>query len=149
MLAVMLLLFTPSCVSAQPVPIRQPMVRHIEIDSVWIDFFAEYRELLPTERVLCLYGSVRNDTAFLNFIRPARMRTRSVTGASYDSCPSNNSPSWTANYLGTWHNHKVPGWTGDLCQFSPVDDRSFTHDKESVLELLSCEGRLMARSKFR
>lgn len=124
------------------------LVNRIQMDSAYADFFAEYRDILPSERVLCVYGVVRNDTAWVNFIKPAKMRQRSQTYASYDSCPRSANGA-TAQYLGTWHNHKVDGRTDDLCRFSDVDDASFMAEKTNVIELLSCEGRLMARSKNR
>jgi hypothetical protein len=125
------------------------IINRVEMDSAYADFFAEYREILPAERVLCVYGAIRNDTAFVNFIKPAKMRHRSPTSASFDSCPRSAREAVTAQYLGTWHNHKVEGRTDDLCRFSDVDDRSFMEEKTNVIELLSCEGKLMARSKNR
>jgi hypothetical protein len=121
------------------------MVRHFEIDSVFADMFTEYREILPTERVMCLYGGLRGDTAFLNYIRPAQMRSRSRTNASYETCPLIS----TAKYLGTWHNHKLPDVEASLCEFSPTDDHSFRVDANAVVELMSCKGKLMARSKYK
>jgi hypothetical protein len=123
------------------------LVKHLQIDSAFTDFLTEYREILPTERVLCLYGAVRNDTAWINFLKPATMRERSQYRAVYDDCPK--SPIPFAMFLGTWHNHKVDGRTDDLCRFSDTDDKSFMEDPKNLIELLSCRGKLMARSKFK
>jgi hypothetical protein len=126
------------------------MVRHIEIDSAMADFFGEMRDQQKAERVLCLYGAVRNDTAWLNFVKPAKMRTRTETRASYDNCPMPKSFSATAQYLGVWHGHNLPYVTwDDLCRLGDVDDISFRSDGDGVLELLSCRGKLMARAKLR
>jgi hypothetical protein len=140
-------LLVPSASCATP-GILMPRVRHIQIDSAFSDFFAERRDEQKTEYVLCLYGAVRNDTAYLNFVKPARMRSRTETRAAYDSCPAAKSS--TATYLGTWHGHSVPWVTwDDFCRFSDVDDKSFSHDRDAYIELMSCKGKLMARSRIK
>lgn len=120
-------------------------IRHVELDSAYAHYFADARDTQQSEFVLCLYGAVRNDTAWLNFIRPARMRERTTHRAVYDGCPRPKQPTLIAQYLGTWHGHNVEGW--DACQFSDIDSRSFAEDGNAILELMSCKGKLMARSK--
>jgi hypothetical protein len=138
----------PSCATAHAP--RVPMVRHIEIDSAFANFFTEMRDQQRAEFVLCLYGAVRNDTAFLNFVKPAKMRARTETSAAYDSCPRSHPFAMTAQYLGVWHGHNVPSVTwDDLCRFSTTDDGSFESDRHAFMELLSCRGRLMARAKYK
>lgn len=144
-ISVACVIFGYACASAPVPPIA---VNHFDIDSAFVDMLAEYREILPTERVLCLYGAVRGDTAYLNFAKPTIMRARSQHFASYEPCPSSQ-PTLTANYLGTWHNHKVDGRDDDLCRFSETDDASFNTDPRALIELMSCRGRLMARSKYK
>lgn len=143
------MLLPQSCVPAATAE-RPMLISHVEIDSTFAEFLAELRELLPTERVLCMYGAVSNDTAWLNFIKPAKMRSRTETNATYDSCPKPRTLSPIATYLGTWHNHNVRSVTwDDLCSFSETDTRSFNADKYALVDMLSCKGKLMARSKFK
>jgi hypothetical protein len=141
-------ILVPSASCASAVVPRAPYIRHLQVDSAMVDFLTEIRDQQTAERVLCLYGAIRNDTAWINFIKPARMRSRSETRAAYDSCPA--AVSATATYLGVWHGHNVPAVTwDDLCKFSETDNNSFKEDKDSYVELLSCRGKLMARSKFK
>jgi hypothetical protein len=141
---VVFLAFASGCASVRVPPV---IVRNFQIDSAFADMLAEYREILPTERVLCLYGVLRGDSAFLNYVRPATMRKRTRTDASYELCPLHPTP--TAQYLGTWHNHKLPNSDASLCEFSQTDDHSFRVDANAVLELMSCKDKLMARSKYK
>jgi hypothetical protein len=140
-----------ACATLPVKPVEDaPIVSSIQVDSAFADFLAELREILPTERVVCLYGAVRGDTAWVNFAKPARMEIRTTTLAKYSGCPKPLATSTIAQYLGTWHNHNVPGVTwDDLCRFSDVDDSSFRNDRHAIIELLSCRGKLMARSKIR
>lgn len=146
----MLLVLVAVACAKQAVVSPRP-ITELLLDSASVDFFGELQELLPTERVLCLYGRVSNDSAFVNFIKPTHMRTRLTHSATYDSCPK-TIPSLIhgAQYLGTWHNHKmrddVP-WD-DLCHFSQIDSNSFGADTEAVVEMVSCGRRkLIARGK--
>jgi hypothetical protein len=133
--------------SVTPKPQGPYIINHVQVDSAFADFFSEYHELLPTERVLCVYGAISNDTAWINFVKPARMGTRSRHLAVYQGCPHPKVQTTIARFLGTWHPHNVAEWDG--CVFSEVDNRSFVEDSNAVLELLSCRGKLMARSKNR
>lgn len=123
-------------------------IRHVEIDSAFYEWFGELRDQQTAERVLCIYGAVRNDTAWVNFVKPAKMEARTETYAKYDGCPRPRIFSPIAQYLGTWHGHKVDSVTwDDLCRFSQVDTKSFEADKHALIELLSCRGTLMARGR--
>lgn len=137
------LLLLHACIASVTPPAQY--VNHVEIDSAFASFFADARDTQQTEFVLCLYGAVRNDTAWLNFIKPARMLARTEHLVVYDACPRPESPTLIAQFLGTWHGHKVDSWDG--CAFSDIDSRSFVEDRHAVLELMSCKGKLMARSK--
>lgn len=118
------------------------VVGEVHVDSAFLDFFAEYRDLLPTERVLCLYGTVENGKARLQYVRPAKLFERTATYVRFADCPH------TDLFIGHWHNHSAPG-LGDMCWFSIPDSVSFYHDYHAVIELVSCKGKLMARSKGR
>lgn len=141
-ISIVALLGVQACASVKPLP---QIVRRLEVDSAFVDFFAEQREILPTELVLCLYGNVSGDTAWISFIKPARMRERTRFKARYDDCPQSK----LVQFLGTWHQHNVPEWNDDLCRFSDTDNASFMEDKRNIVELLSCKGKLMARSKYK
>jgi hypothetical protein len=123
----------------------QQLINVFQIDSTFADFLSELHLVMETERVLCLYGSVSGDTAWLNFIKPAKMRVRTRHLAAYDQCPQPKGLTTIAQYLGTWHPHNIPEWDG--CGFSEIDTRSFVQDKRAVMDLLSCKGKLMARSR--
>lgn len=123
------------------------IINHFQVDSASSDFLAEYRELLQKERVLCLYGFVSGDTAWLNFIKPAKMRERTQHLAAFEACPIPKKPAPFARYLGTWHNHTVTGWDG--CAFSVIDEDTFKRDKMAIVDVVSCSGKLLARSKFK
>jgi hypothetical protein len=136
--------------ASAPVTTTSPYVSSIQVDSAFALHFAEMRDQQQEEFVLCLYGAVRNDTAWLNFVRPAKLKSRSETSASYEPCPIPKQDRSIAQYLGVWHGHNVARVTwDDLCRFSTTDDVSFASDNHALMELLSCKGRLMARSRPR
>jgi hypothetical protein len=123
------------------------IINHVLIDSVTAEWFARYRLRLDVEDTVCLYGFIRQDSAFVVFIKPTRTHNATPALVFYDTCPLLNPAYFGPNlmWLGGWHNHG-PVFPGVDCNFSPLDDKSF-FEQRAFIDLISCSTGLIARGR--
>lgn len=141
-----LLLCLPTVLPAQTAP---PQVSEIAIGApmtVWaLDLREHYKD---KETVLCAYGPVSGDTAYVGFLRPTSINSASATLVSYERCGMPNALLFGAlRYLGTLHNHSGDTLQNGGCYFSATDDKSFNEDNDALIDLVICAKGIWARTK--
>jgi hypothetical protein len=110
----------------------------VQLDSAVRDFLMWVQGVAQTEWVFCLMGAFDAGKPTVITVLPTRNHSQTRTSTHYEECPAYV----FAAYLGTAHNH-VDG----PCVFSAVDDQSFRRDARAWIEVLTCPGRIVARSK--
>lgn len=120
-------------------------------DSAFEQFFSAMRvrwvnnsKVPDEETVLCLYGTVRNDTAFISFTRPTVIKPMGPALVAFQKCGLPN-PAYFGilRFLGTWHPHNG----GVDCGFSWPDTESFISDERAVIDVVSCSRGMIWRAK--
>jgi hypothetical protein len=123
-------------------------VTTVHVDSAAEEWLTQYRSMLTAETVMCLYGVVKGDTAFVAFFKPTRTYKSSAAYVYYAECPEPRPEVFgPVIWLGTWHNHVSMPEINDGCYFSATDDKSFYGNPRSVLELVGCDKGLIARGR--
>lgn len=144
---------------SQPAPVArteapdtvEPVIRDIGIDSTFAARFADYRlrrfnhKTEPDlEAIDCLYGLIRNDTAFVIFSRPGEVVEATATRVMFNPCPAPKKDIFgPIILLGMWHLHVG----GIDCGFSQPDNNSFYNDKRLRIDIVSCSEGMIARWK--
>lgn len=134
-----------------------PQVKIIGIDSAMGRMFQDMRERLyghstlpDVEQVLCLYGVIQHDTAYVLFVR-SPLQEQTAHTVKYQPCPRPAAERFgDLRYLGTQHNHPPGNHRGlgieQACWYSIYDTQSFEGDPFAIVDLVSCD-RLMGRLK--
>lgn len=154
----LLCLLLGACVRHIPAPIAVPQaspspsaINHVVTDSAFMQYSGNARarqnghKTQPDEEtVLCLYGQVRGDTAYVAFVRPTVYAPMGSSMLAFQTCYMPNPESFgTLQYLGMWHTH----WGGVDCGFSVPDRLSFAADKNALIESVSCSKGLVWRGR--
>lgn len=133
-----------------------PPVPHVVVeDSAFLQHFAAIRgrwinntELPDQETVMCLYGFVRSDTAFVEFMRPTVITPIGSVMVAYQKCSIPKPEIYgQMKYLGTAHNHSPAYLPNGGCYFSQTDETSFADDEKGVIEVVMCGQGIMWKGK--
>jgi hypothetical protein len=152
------IVFGSACAGAARSQAEAPVTRDVRYRIAALPTFDSFFNLLrerlighgslpDTETVLCLYGVVQQDTAYLAFVMPTKIEVAHANGVKYSTCPKPNAGHFGAlRYVGMWHNH--PNYEGrDGCWFSVPDVASFERDVDAVVDLVSCRGKTIVTGK--
>ena len=132
------------------IPARPDSIVEVALDSAQGKFLVGFRERLfghstlpDTEHVLCAYGTISHDTAYVSFFRSTSQEA-TASFVKYMPCGSPDSTYFgRLQYLGTVHNHHG----GVDCGWSLLDDRSFYFDPRAWIDMVICSTGLIYRTK--
>lgn len=117
----------------------------VRTDSAMAEFFTnvrarqfDHKDLPDLETLFCLYGTVSDDIAYVEMVKPIKIIGATSRTLQHDNCPI-PLPYIGVKYLGTWHTHNTHGAWNE-CMFSDTDQRSFAADAGPIMMITCARG---------